>query len=95
MPNPGDRGTCYVAPHIIFDAKDRPVLAAGSPSIGLIQNCVTNALNILDFGMDIETSVHQPRIGGPGYGQDSLMSGAFSSLPEPSVRSTSTRPRRS
>jgi gamma-glutamyltranspeptidase/glutathione hydrolase len=77
MPNPGDRGTCYVAPHIIFDAKDRPVLAAGSPSIGLIQNCVTNALNILDFGMDIETSVHQPRIGGPSYGQDSLMSGAF------------------
>ena len=29
MPKPGDRGTCYVAPHIIFDANGRPVLAAG------------------------------------------------------------------
>lgn len=77
MPRPGDRGTCYVAPHIIFDKNDRPVLAAGSPSVGLIQNCVTNALNILDFGMDIETSVHQPRIGGPSYTADSLSSSAF------------------
>jgi gamma-glutamyltranspeptidase/glutathione hydrolase len=68
MPKPGDRGTCYVAPHIIFGANGKPVLAAGSPSVGLIQNCVSNALNILDFGMDIETSVHQPRIGGPAFG---------------------------
>jgi gamma-glutamyltranspeptidase/glutathione hydrolase len=78
MPRPGDRGTCYVAPHIIFDANDKPVLAAGSPSVGLIQNCVTNALNILEFGMDIETSVHQPRIGGPTFGADSLSRNAFS-----------------
>jgi len=78
MPRPGDRGTCYVAPHIIFDANDKPVLAAGSPSVGLIQNCVTNALNILVFGMDIETSVHQPRIGGPTFGADSLSRNAFS-----------------
>ncbi|MGH8506971.1 MAG: gamma-glutamyltransferase, partial [Stenotrophobium sp.] len=40
-----------------------PVLAAGSPSIGLIPNCVQNAVNILDYGMDIETSVHRPRFG--------------------------------
>lgn len=78
MPKPGDRGTCYVAPHIIFDANDKPVLAAGSPSVGLIQNCVTNALNILEFGMDIETSVHRPRIGGPTFGADSLSRNAFS-----------------
>lgn len=78
MPKPGDRGTCYVAPHIIFDKDDKPVLAAGSPSVGLIQNCVTNALNILEFGMDIETSVHQPRIGGPTFGPDSLSRNAFS-----------------
>jgi gamma-glutamyltranspeptidase/glutathione hydrolase len=68
MPKPGDRGTCYMAPHIIFGPDGKPVLAAGSPSVGLLQNCVTNALNILDFGMDIETSVHQPRIGGPVWG---------------------------
>lgn len=78
MPKPGDRGTCYVAPHIFFDANDKPVLAAGSPSVGLIQNCVTNALNILEFGMDIQTSVHQPRIGGPTFGPDSLSRNAFS-----------------
>jgi gamma-glutamyltranspeptidase / glutathione hydrolase len=63
LPDPGARGTCYVAPHIIFDAKGKPVLAAGSPSIGLIQNCVQNAVNILDFGMDIEQSIHTPRFG--------------------------------
>ena len=68
MPKPGDRGTCYIAPHIIFDASGKPVLAAGSPSVALIQTCITNTLNILDFGMDVETSVHQPRIGGPVYG---------------------------
>lgn len=77
MPKPGDRGTCYVAPHIIFGANGKPVLAAGSPSVGLIQNCVTNALNILDFGMDIETSVHLPRIGGPTYTSDTLAPDAF------------------
>lgn len=64
MPKPGDRATCYVAPHIFFDAAGKPVLAAGSPSIGLIPNCVQNAVNILDYGMDIETSVHRPRFGG-------------------------------
>jgi gamma-glutamyltranspeptidase/glutathione hydrolase len=78
MPGPGERATCYVAPHIIFDAGGKPVLAAGSPSVGLIQNIVTNTLNILDFGMDIETSVHTPRIGGPSYGADGRMTGGFS-----------------
>ncbi len=63
LPEPGSRGTCYVAPHIIFDENDRPVLAAGSPSIGLLPNCVQNAVNILDFGMDIEQSIHMPRFG--------------------------------
>ncbi len=77
MPKPGDRATTYVAPHIIFDANGKPVLAAGSPSYGLIQNCVTNALNILDFGMDIETSVHQPRIGGPSFTASSMSRDTF------------------
>ena len=64
LPKAGGRGSCYVAPTIIF--KDgKPVLTAGSPSVGLIQNIVQNTLNILDFGMDIETSVHTPRFGGP------------------------------
>ncbi|WP_157987781.1 gamma-glutamyltransferase family protein [Jiangella endophytica] len=67
LPPPGGRGTCYVAPTIIF--KDgAPVLAAGSPSVSLIPNIVQNTVNILDFGIDIEDSVHRPRFGGPTVG---------------------------
>lgn len=73
MPNPGDRGTCYVAPHIIFGKDGKPLIAAGSPSIGLIPNCIQNALNLIDFGLDIEASVHRPRVGGPSIA--SMMSG--------------------
>jgi len=64
MPEPGDRGTCYVAPTILFGQDDRPLLAAGSPSVGLIQNLVQNTINIIDFGKDVEASVHEPRFGG-------------------------------
>lgn len=64
MPRPGGRASCYVAPTIIFK-NGEPVLTAGSPSVGLIQNIVQNTVNILDFGLDIETSVHRPRFGGP------------------------------
>ena len=64
LPKPGGRGSCFVAPTILF--KDgRPVLTAGSPSQGLIQNIVQNTVNILGFGMDIEAAVHTPRFGGP------------------------------
>jgi gamma-glutamyltranspeptidase/glutathione hydrolase len=75
LPKAGGRGSCYVAPTIIF--KDgKPVLTAGSPSVGLIQNIVQNAVNILDFGMDLETSVHTPRFGGPTM--SSFLGGGFS-----------------
>lgn len=64
LPPAGARGTCYFAPTIIF--KDgKPVLTAGSPAVGLLPNIVQNTVNILDFGMDIEESVHRPRFGGP------------------------------
>jgi gamma-glutamyltranspeptidase/glutathione hydrolase len=48
---------------MIFNGKGKPVLAGGSPSVGLLQNCVQNAVNILDFGMDIQQSIHTPRFG--------------------------------
>ena len=64
LPKAGGRGSCFVAPTIVFD-NGKPLLTAGSPSQGLIQNIVQNTLNILDFGMDIEASVHLPRFGGP------------------------------
>jgi gamma-glutamyltranspeptidase/glutathione hydrolase len=65
MPKPGGRGTVYVAPHLVFGRDGRPLLAGGSPSVGLIPTCVSNILNIVEFGLDIETSVHMPRVGGP------------------------------
>jgi gamma-glutamyltranspeptidase/glutathione hydrolase len=62
MPKPGFRGSVYVAPNIVF--KDgRPILASGSPSISLVANILQNTVNLLDFGLDIETSVHRPRFG--------------------------------
>ncbi|MEO8450796.1 MAG: gamma-glutamyltransferase, partial [Gemmatimonadota bacterium] len=52
MPKPGDRASAYVAPNILF--KDgKPVLASGSPSVGLIANILQNTVNILDFGIPI------------------------------------------
>ena len=36
----------------------------GSPSVSLTENIVQNSVNLLDFGLDLETSVHKPRFGG-------------------------------
>jgi gamma-glutamyltranspeptidase/glutathione hydrolase len=81
MPKPGDRGTVYVAPHLVFDPGGKPLLAGGSPSVGLIPACVTNILNIVEFGLDIEASVHQPRVGGPSLAS-MLMPGNLSTTVE-------------
>lgn len=63
MPKPGDRATAFVAPNMIM--KDgRPVLASGSPSIGLVANILQNLVGHLDFGLSLEASVHRPRFGG-------------------------------
>ena len=64
MPRPGGRATCYVAPNM-FLKDGKPVLASGSPAIGLIQNILQNSLNLLEFGLPIGESVHKPRFGGP------------------------------
>jgi gamma-glutamyltranspeptidase/glutathione hydrolase len=63
MPKPGHRASAYVAPNIIFK-NGRPLLASGSPSVGLLANIMQNTINILDFGMSVEESVHLPRFGG-------------------------------
>ncbi len=60
---PGERAHARICPNIF--AKDgRPVLASGSPSVSLTENIVQNSVNVLDFGIDIEESVHKPRFGG-------------------------------
>ena len=81
MPRPGDRGTVYVAPHLVFHPDGKPLLAGGSPSVGLIPACITNILNIVEFGLDIEASVHQPRVGGPSLAA-MLMPGNLSTTVE-------------
>lgn len=73
MPRPGGRATCYVAPNMLL-SEGRPVLASGSPGIGLLQCVVQNTLNVVDFGLDVETSVRLPRFGGPSMA--TLLGGA-------------------
>lgn len=63
MPGPDGRVHARIAPNM-FALNGRPVLASGSPSISLTETIVQNAMNMLDFGLDIETSVHKPRFGG-------------------------------
>jgi gamma-glutamyltranspeptidase/glutathione hydrolase len=63
MPRPGDRMSAYVCPNIVFKG-DRPLLASGSPSVGLLATVLQNIVNILDFGLRIDESVHLPRFGG-------------------------------
>jgi gamma-glutamyltranspeptidase/glutathione hydrolase len=62
VPLPGHRANVYGATNIIF-RDGQPVLASGSPGVGLLQCVVANTSNILDFGMSVEDSVHQPRFG--------------------------------
>lgn len=66
MPKPGDRISAYVCPNIVFKS-GKPILASGSPSVGLLANILQNTINILDFGLPIEESVHRPRFGGNSY----------------------------
>jgi gamma-glutamyltranspeptidase/glutathione hydrolase len=63
MPKPGERIHARICPSIIFKDK-KPVLSSGSPSISLMQNVIQNTINILDFGLSCEDSVHKPRFGG-------------------------------
>jgi gamma-glutamyltranspeptidase/glutathione hydrolase len=83
LPKAGGRGSCFLAPTVVL-RDGVPVLAAGSPSQGLIQNIVQNTLNLLDFGLDVETSVHVPRFGGP-QSIEGLTGGAPSYLCEVDV----------
>jgi len=62
MPEPGDRASVFLAPNIIFKA-GKPLLASGSPSASLVMCILQNLVNILDFKMPIEESVHRPRFG--------------------------------
>lgn len=62
MPRPGMRISSYGAPNMVRQ-DGAPLLVSGSPGVGLLQAIVQNAVNIIDFGDDIETSVHRPRFG--------------------------------
>lgn len=63
IPGSDMRTHSRVAPNM-FLKDGKPVLVSGSPSVSLTECIVQNSINILDFGLDIETSVHKPRFGG-------------------------------
>ncbi len=63
MPKPGHRATAYVAPNMVFNQRGTPMLASGSPSVGLLANVIQNTTNIVDFGVPIAESVVRPRFG--------------------------------
>ncbi len=63
LPEPGARMFARVGPNM-FIRDGRVVLASGSPSVSLLENIFQNTVNILDFGMKPEESVHLPRFGG-------------------------------
>jgi gamma-glutamyltranspeptidase/glutathione hydrolase len=63
IPEPGQRINARIGPNIFFK-NNKPVLASGSPSVSLMENVFQNTINILDFGILPEESVHLPRFGG-------------------------------
>ena len=63
IPGEDRRIHARVCPNM-FLHNGKPVLASGSPSVSLTENIVQNAINMLDFGHDIASSVHLPRFGG-------------------------------
>lgn len=62
LPQPGARATVYLAPNIVL-RDGAPLIVSGSPSVSLVSCVLQNLVNLIDFGMDIGTSVHQPRFG--------------------------------
>ena len=62
-PEPGGRAFARICPNMFLE-NGKPVLASGSPSVSLTENIVQSSVNLLDFGLDIETTVHKPRFGG-------------------------------
>jgi gamma-glutamyltranspeptidase/glutathione hydrolase len=46
----------------------KPVLASSAVGSGLHETTVQNIINVLDFGMDPQTSVHKPNTQGPFIG---------------------------
>ncbi|NIB45079.1 hypothetical protein HBA55_36210 [Pseudomaricurvus alkylphenolicus] len=62
IPKPGERIKARIGPNL-FTKNGKPVLMSGSPSVGLVENIVQVSTSLLDFDMNIEEAVHQPRFG--------------------------------
>jgi gamma-glutamyltranspeptidase/glutathione hydrolase len=69
---PGARITIDGAENIAL-LDGRPVLASGSPSGSLLPCVLQNMINIIDFGMSIDTAVSQPRFGFGDVGSSRLV----------------------
>ena len=69
---PGARITIDGAENIAL-IDGRPVLGSGSPSGSLLPCVLQNMINIIDFGMPLQTSVAQPRFGFTAAGSSRLV----------------------
>lgn len=83
MPKPGDRISSIVVPNMVC-SNGRPLLASGSPSQSLLACVLQNVVNMVDFGIDIEESVHRPRFGGPSL-SSMLMGGPPATMIEADI----------
>lgn len=59
---PGKRPRSSMAPTIVFDARDRPVLLIGSPGGNrIIAYVAQTVIGVLDWGLDIQSAILLPR----------------------------------
>jgi gamma-glutamyltranspeptidase/glutathione hydrolase len=90
MPGPGERASVYVAPNMVMK-NGKPVIVSGSPSGSLLQNIVQNVTNILDHGMDIETSTNLPRFGNAYSAGGGMFSAVEADFPAATLEAANKR----
>ncbi|MBC8574937.1 gamma-glutamyltransferase [Yanshouia hominis] len=81
VPEAGKKGKSPMCPTLIFDPQGRPFAAIGTPGSNRIM--ATNALvisNMIDYGMDIQTALDQPRLFQARNGNLQLEGGISSDL---------------
>ena len=62
-PEGGKKGRSPMSPYFVFTPEGKPYLAGGTPGSGRIM--ATNAMiimNMIDYGMDVQTAINTPRL---------------------------------
>ncbi len=90
MPEAGERATVYVAPNMVMSG-GKPIIVSGSPSGSLLQNIVQNTTNLLDCGLDIETSINLPRFGNAYSAGGGMFSAVEADFPTATLEAANER----